>query len=84
MADVPLVVNFESDFVLQLVAVDDQSTMDALAEAAAVHSVNRRVKPRPGILRVRRQDGDPLPRDLTVSEAGLEHMETVVVYWQQQ
>jgi hypothetical protein len=51
----PLTSNFEGDFVLQLVAVDTENTMDEVA-AAAVHSVGRRVRARPGhILRVRRQ-----------------------------
>ncbi len=84
MAGIPLVVNFERDFVLQLVGVDSAFTMDEVAKAAAVHSVGRRVKPRPeGILRVRRQDEEqPFPRSQTVESAGLEPMETIIVYWQ--
>ena len=55
MALFPLTSNFEGDFVLQLVAVDTDNTMDEVAAAAAVHSVGRRVRARPGhILRVRR------------------------------
>jgi toluene monooxygenase system protein B len=58
MALFPLTSNFEGDFVLQLVAVDTDNTMDEVAAAAAVHSVGRRVRARPGhILRVRRQGG---------------------------
>lgn len=84
MASIPLVVNFEGDFVLQLVPVDGQFTMDEVAAAAAHHSVGRRVKPRSeGTLRVRRQDDEtPFERSLTVSDAKLEEMETVVVFWQ--
>lgn len=83
MSQVPLVVNFEGDFVLQLVGVDSAFTMDEVASAAAVHSVGRRVKPRSeGILRVRRQDDtQPLSRTQTVAQAGLEPMETIVVFW---
>ena len=55
MALFPLTSNFVGDFVLQLVPVDTEHTMDEVAAAAAVHSVGRRVRARPGhILRVRR------------------------------
>jgi hypothetical protein len=47
MALFPLTSNFEGDFVLQLVAVDTDNTMDEVAAAAAVHSVGRRVGPAP-------------------------------------
>lgn len=84
MALYPLTSNFEGDFVLQLVAVDSENTMDEVAAAAAVHSVGRRVRARPGhILRVRRQDaGEFLPRDMKVSESGLKPTETVEIIWQ--
>ena len=84
MNPVPLVVNFEADFVLQLVPVESDFTMDQVAEAAAAHSLNRRVKPRPGrTLRVRIQDTDvPLGRDVTVADAGFREMETVEVYYE--
>lgn len=82
MALFPLTTNFQEDFVLQLVAVDTENSMDELAAAAAVHSVGRRVKARPGILRVRRQGGsEPFPRDLKVGEAGLRPMECVEIFW---
>lgn len=83
MSAVPLVVNFEGDFVLQLVGVDSAFTMDEVAKAAAAHSVGRRVRPRSeGVLRVRRQDDDkPFDRSKTVEQAGIEPMETIVVYW---
>jgi toluene monooxygenase system protein B len=84
MALFPLTSNFEGDFVLQLVAVDSENTMDEVAAAAAVHSVNRRVKPRPGhILRVRRQGATEFfPRSLKVSAAGLKPTETVEIIWE--
>ena len=80
----PLVVNFEADFVLQLLPVEEHFTMDQVAEAAAVHSLNRRVKPQPDkTLRVRVQDAEtPLERDVTVAQAGLCEMETIEVYYE--
>lgn len=84
MALFPLTSNFEGDFVLQLVAVDSENTMDEVAAAAAHHSVNRRVADRPGHgLRVRRQGAkDPLPRGMKVSESGLQPMECIEVVWE--
>ena len=84
MALFPLTSNFEGDFVLQLVPVDTESTMDEVAAAAAVHSVGRRVRARPGhILRVRRHGStELLPRDMKVAEAGFMPTETVDIIWQ--
>jgi len=84
MALFPLTSNFEGDFVLQLVAVDTESTMDEVAAAAAVHSVGRRVKPRPGcILRVRRQGAQEFfPRTMKVSESGLKPTETIEIIFE--
>ena len=84
MALFPLTSNFEGDFVLQLVAVDSENTMDEVAAAAAVHSVGRRVRARPGhIMRVRRQGGTEfLPRTQKVSESGLKPTETVEIIWE--
>jgi len=83
MALFPLTSNFQEDFVLQLVAVDTENSMDDVAAAAAVHSVGRRVKARPGVLRVRRQgEVEPFPRDLKVADAGLRPMECVEIYWE--
>lgn len=83
MALFPLTSNFEGDFVLQLVPIDTENTMDEFAAAAAVHSVGRRVRDRPGqILRVRRSGGEFLPRDLKVGEAGFKPTETLEIIWQ--
>jgi len=79
----PLTSNFQEDFVLQLIAVDTENNMDEVAAAAAVHSVGRRVKPRPGILRVRRQGAtEAFPRTLKVAEAGLRPMECIEIFWE--
>lgn len=84
MALFPLTSNFEGDFVLQLIPVDTENTMDEVAAAAAVHSVGRRVRARPGhILRVRRQGSTEfLPRSMKVVEAGFMPTETVEIIWQ--
>lgn len=84
MALFPLTSNFEGDFVLQLLPVDTENTMDEVAAAAAVHSVGRRVRARPDcIMRVRRQDAKEFfPRTMTVAEAGLKPTETVEIIWE--
>lgn len=84
MALFPLTANFEGDFVLQLLPVDTENTMDEVSAAAAYHSVGRRVKARPGhILRVRRQDSDELlPRAMKVAEAGFKPTECVEIIWE--
>ncbi len=84
MALFPLTSNFEGDFVLQLLPVDTENTMDEVAAAAAYHSVGRRVKPRPDcIMRVRRQDATEFfPRTMKVSEAGLKPTETIEIIWE--
>ena len=84
MALFPLTSNFEGDFVLQLVAVDTDNTMDEVAAAAAHHSVGRRVRARPDcILRVRRQGGENfLPRDMKVADSGLKPTETIEIIWE--
>lgn len=83
MALFPLTSNFQEDFVLQLVPVDTDNNMDEVAAAAAVHSVGRRVKARPGVLRVRRQgETEPFPRHVKVADSGLRPMECVEIYWE--
>ena len=79
MALFPLTSNFEGDFVLQLVAVDTDNTMDEVAAAAAVHSVGARVAPQPDkIVRVRRQGAtDFFPRDVRLGETDIRPMETL-------
>ncbi len=84
MAALPIVSNFESDFVLQLVEIEEDDSMDLVAEKCAHHSIGRRVAPRPGtILRVRLQNADgPFPRDQTVSGAGIAPMDTVEIFFE--
>ncbi|MDP3188429.1 toluene-4-monooxygenase system B family protein [Limnobacter sp.] len=84
MALFPLSSNFEGDFVLQLLPVDTENTMDEVAAVAAHHSVGRRVKARPGqILRVRKQGSvDFLPRNMKVADAGFKPTETIEIIWE--
>ena len=79
MALFPVISNFQYDFVLQLVPVDTDKTMDEVAAAAAHHSVGRRVAPQPGkIVRVRRQGGaDFFPRGVRLGETDIKPMETL-------
>lgn len=83
MAQFPLHSNFEGDFVVQLVMVDSQDTMEEVAAACAYHSVNRRVRPKPGVLRVRRhRQGEFFPLDMKISESGLKPTEVIDVMYQ--
>lgn len=86
MAMFPIGSNFEGDFVIQLVAVDDDSTMDQVAATCAEHSLNRRVAPRPDkILRVRRHaDQEIFPRDMRLKDAGVMPTETLDVIFADQ
>lgn len=84
MAQFPLTSNFEGDFVLQMLPVDTENSMDEVAALAAYHSVGRRVKDRPGhILRVRKQGStELLPRTMKVAEAGFKPTECIEIVWQ--
>jgi len=84
MALFPLSAKFEGDFVLQLLPVDTDFSMDQVAAAAAHHSVGRRVAARPDhIMRVRRQGASsPFSRGMKVSASGLMPMECVEVIWE--
>lgn len=79
MALFPVISNFQYDFLLQLVPVDSDNTMDEVAAAAAHHSVGRRVAPQPDkIVRVRRQGGESFfPRDARLCETDIQPMETL-------
>lgn len=84
MALFPLCCNFEGDFVLQLLPVDSDNTMDEVAAAAAYHTVGRRVAERPNhLMRVRRQGSEEFfARTLKVSDSGLKPTECVEVIWE--
>jgi len=79
MALFPIISNFQFDFVLQLVPVDSDNTMDEVCSAAAHHSVGRRVAPQPDkVVRVRRQGATEFfPRQARLHETGILPMETL-------
>ncbi|MBN8488654.1 MAG: toluene-4-monooxygenase system B family protein [Burkholderiales bacterium] len=79
MALFPIISNFQYDFVLQLVAVDTDNSMDEVAAAAAHHSVGRRVRPQPDkVIRVRRQGADDFfPRSARLNETDIQPMEAL-------
>jgi toluene monooxygenase system protein B len=84
MAQIPLGSSFEGDFILKLVVVDEDDTMDVIAEKAAQHTAGRTVQAgAPGILRVRRQGEDhPFDREATPRGVGLGPLECIEVYHQ--
>lgn len=84
MALFPLTAQFQGDFVLQLLPVDTDFTMDQVAAAAAHHTVGRRVAARLGhVMRVRPQGATAaLPRDVKVIDSGLRPMECIQVLWE--
>ena len=79
MALFPVISNFQHDFVLLLVPVDTENTMDEVAAAAAHHSVGTRVAPQPDkVIRVRRQGGaEFFPRGAKLAETDIRPMETL-------
>jgi len=79
----PLCCNFEGDFVLQLVPVDSENTMDEVAQAAAHHSVGRRVKNQPNrIFTLVRTGQSFFARNMKVSESDLKPTECVEIIWE--
>ncbi|SNR75571.1 toluene 4-monooxygenase protein B [Haloechinothrix alba] len=84
MATIPLAANFDGDFVLKLVPVDSENTMDDVAAAAAANSVGIHVADQPGrTLRVKKQGTDtPYARDTTVADSGLEPTECIEIYFE--
>jgi toluene monooxygenase system protein B len=77
MTALPLISNFQGDFVLQLIMADTNGSMDDLAKVAAHHSVGKRVASQPGkVVRVRNPETALLyPRDMKLSQSGLQAMD---------
>ncbi len=84
MAQVPLASSFQGDFIVKLVVVDEEDTMDQVADKTAGHTANRTAPmPEGTVLRVRRAGGESLlPRDATVQSVGLSPMEAIEVVFQ--
>lgn len=70
MAMLPVQAMVLGDFVINLVPIDTDDTMDVVAQAIAHHSVNRRVAQQDKPLRVR-FNGEVLPVDATPASAGV-------------
>lgn len=84
MALIPLAAHFDGDFVLKLLPVDTQNTMDEVAAAAAANSVGIHVADQPGrTMRVREQGADtPYDRTETVEKVGLTPMQCIEIYFE--
>jgi toluene monooxygenase system protein B len=80
MALLPLQAAFRGDFVALLVPVDDQDTMDVVAQKVAYHVINRRLPPQDAPMRVKYND-QVLPPDQTVAQAGMRLMSFVQVFY---
>lgn len=80
MATVPIQAAFRRDFVTLLVLVDDEDTMDAVAQKVARHVIRRRLPPQDAPMRVQYNDR-VLPPDQTVSQAGIRRMSFVEVFY---
>lgn len=77
---VPLQAAFRGDFTVLLVPVDDDDTMDVVAQKVAYHVIHRRLPPRDATMRVQYND-HVLATDQTVAQAGLSPMSFVEVFY---
>lgn len=68
------------DFVLNLVPIDSEDTMDVVAEKIAHHSVGRRVAKQYKPLRVR-FNGQLLPTDATPASAGVSPLDYLEAFY---
>lgn len=84
MALIPLASNFDGDFVIKLLPVDTENTMDEVAAAASVNAIGIHIPEQPGrTIRVRRSgDSEPFPRTMTVAESGLGPTECIDLYYE--
>ena len=80
MATVPLHAAFRRDFVTLLVLVDDEDTMDVVAQKVARHVINRRLPARNARMRVR-YNQHVLSPDQTVTQAGILPLSFVEVFY---
>jgi toluene monooxygenase system protein B len=80
MATIPLNAVFRNDFVTLLVFVDDQDTMEVVAQKVAYHVIRRRLPPQDAPMRVQYNDQVLLP-DQTVSQAGIVPLSLVEVFY---
>jgi hypothetical protein len=79
MALFPIYGHFIGDFLPHLVAVDTDDTMAQVAEKVAVHSVGRRIPPRPGKGFEVLVSGRLVGRDVVLGSLGLSPLDWVDV-----
>jgi toluene monooxygenase system protein B len=82
MAQIALASSFEGDFIVKLVIVEEDDTMDQVAAKTAAHTAGRTVRARAsGPLRVRLQGtAAPYRRETTVRALGLRPLECIEVF----
>ena len=80
MAAVPLQAVFRRDFVTLLVLVDDEDTMEVVAQKVAHHVIQRRLPPQDAPMRVQYNNRILAPEQ-TVSQAGILPMSFVEVFF---
>jgi len=80
MAAVPLQAVFRKDFVTLLVLVDDEDTMEVVAQKVAHHVIQRRLPPQDAPMRVQYNNRILAPEQ-TVSQAGILPMSFVEVFY---
>lgn len=80
MVTVPLQAVFRGDFALLLVSVDDQDTMDVVAQKVAYFVIHRRLPPQDTALRVR-YENRVLPPHQTVAQAEIRPMSFIEVFY---
>lgn len=80
MALLPLQATFEGDILVILVPVDDQDTMEIVAQKIANHIIGRRLPAKNAPMAVRYQ-GEILPQTQTVAEAQMAPMAFVEAFY---
>jgi toluene monooxygenase system protein B len=80
MAAVPLLAVFRRDFVTLLVLVDDEDTMEVVAQKVAHHVIQRRLPPQDAPMRVQYNNRILAPEQ-TVSQAAILPMSFVEVFY---
>jgi len=80
MATVSLQAAFRGDFTVLLVPVDDQDTIEVVAQKVSYHVIHRRLPPQDAPMHVQ-HNGRILPTDQTVAQVGLSPMSFVEVFY---
>ena len=85
MAQIPIVHSLHQEFVLYVLIVDTENTMDEVCQTAAQASIGFEKNQKDGVpLRVRKAgEEEPFPRDMTVAEAGITPMMSLELYYEE-